>query len=119
MVALSSLAPCRGCLAAAVIAIMGGTTMAAAQPTTTVILGTATPGGGFPLYGDAVVATIREVDPSLAVEARNTKGSTENVPLLEKGDLDLGLIQGEVAHEALTGVGRAPADLKILAAMYS
>ena len=95
-------------------------TSAVAQPaTTTVILGTATPGGGFPLYGDAVVATIHETDPSLVVEPRNTKGSTENVPLLEAGTLDLGLVQGEVAYEALSGVGRAPADLRILAAMYS
>jgi len=83
------------------------------------ILGTATPGGGFPVYGDAVAATINDVDASLGVETRNTKGSTENVPLLEAGSLDLGLVQGEVAYEALTGVGRAPADLKIVAAMYS
>ena len=27
-------------------------------------------------------------------------------------------MQGEVAHEALTGIGRPPADLRILAAMY-
>lgn len=87
--------------------------------TTPVILGTATPGGGFPLYGAAVVDTVREVDPSLAIEPRNTKGSTENVPLLEAGALDIALVQGEVAHEALAGIGRAPADLKILAAMYS
>ena len=45
-------------------------------------LGTATPGGGFPVYGDAVIAAVREVDPSLEIEPRNTKGSTENVPLL-------------------------------------
>jgi TRAP transporter TAXI family solute receptor len=109
-------------VSAAIGLLMGGVTMAtsaAAQPTTTVILGTATPGGGFPLYGDAVVATIHETDPSLMVEPRNTKGSTENVPLLEAGTLDLGLVQGEVAYEALSGIGRAPADLKILAAMYS
>ncbi len=67
--------------------------------TTSVILGTATPGGGFPLYGGAVIETLREVDPSLAIEARNTKGSTENVPLLEVGALDIALVQGEVAHE--------------------
>ncbi len=82
-------------------------------------LGTATPGGGFPVYGDAVVATINEQDPDLALQPRNTKGSTENVPLLEKGDLDIALVQGEVAHESLTGVGRAPANLKVIAAMYS
>lgn len=86
---------------------------------TSVILGTATPGGGFPVYGDAVAGTINEVDPSLIVITRNTKGSTENVPLLEAGHLDLGLVQGEVAHEALNGIGRPPADLRILAAMYS
>jgi uncharacterized protein len=85
----------------------------------TVILGTATPGGGFPVYGDAVAATINESDPSLDVRPRNTKGSTENVPLLESGQLDLALVQGEVAYEALTGVGRPPSDLRILAAMYS
>src|SRR6185312_12171207 len=86
---------------------------------TPVSLGTATPGGGFPVYGEAVAATINEVDPTLEVRPRNTKGSTENVPLLEAGALDLALVQGEVAHEALAGVGRAPADLRVLAAMYS
>jgi TRAP transporter TAXI family solute receptor len=86
---------------------------------TTVILGTATPGGGFPVYGQAVADTINEADPSLFVQTRNTKGSTENVPLLEAGQIDLGLVTGEVAHEALTGVGRPPADLRILSAMYS
>ena len=84
-----------------------------------VVLGTATPGGGFPVYGDAVAATLNEVDPSLGVVTRNTKGSTENVPLLESGQLDLALVQGEVAYEALRGIGRPPADLKIFAAMYS
>jgi TRAP transporter TAXI family solute receptor len=86
---------------------------------TTVTLGTATPGGGFPIYGQAVADTINEVDGTLDVRPRNTKGSTENVPLLEAGSLDLALVQGEVVHEALTGVGRAPADLRVLAAMYS
>lgn len=86
---------------------------------TLVVLGTATPGGGFPVYGEAVAETVNAVDPSLQVQPRNTKGSTENVPLLEAGQLDLGLVQGEVVYEALSGVGRAPADLRILAAMYS
>jgi len=84
-----------------------------------VVLGTATPGGGFPVYGDAVAAVLNEVDPSLGVTTRNTKGSTENVPLLEAGQLDLALVQGEVAYEALRGIGRPAADLKIFAAMYS
>src|SRR3979411_1772603 len=85
----------------------------------TLILGTATPGGGFPVYGEAFAEVVNAQEPMLRVEPRNTKGSTENVPLLEAGQLDIGLVQGEVAYEALSGVGRAPADLKILAAMYS
>ena len=86
---------------------------------TVVVLGTATPGGGFPVYGAAVADTIHETEPALAIEQRNTKGSTENVPLLEAGQLDIALVQGEVAHEAFNGIGRPPANLKIVAAMYS
>ncbi len=86
---------------------------------TNVVLGTATPGGGFPLYGDAVIAVVGEVDPSLAIDPRNTKGSTENIPLLEAGKLDIALVTGEPAYEAFAGIGRPRTDLKILAAMYS
>ena len=81
-------------------------------------LGTATPGGGFPVYGAAFIEAVRRVDPGLEIEAINTKGSTENVPMLEAGTLDIALVQGEVVHEALSGIGRPPADLRILTAMY-
>jgi len=89
------------------------------QAKTVVSLGTATPGGGFPVYGAALTETINETDATLLIEPRNTKGSTENIPLLEAGKLDIALVQGEAALEALNGIGRAPADLKIIAAMYS
>ena len=92
--------------------------MSTAQKTV-VVLGTATPGGGFPVYGAAFADTVNETDPTLAVEQRNTKGSTENVPLLEAGRLDIALVQGEVAHEAFSGIGRPPAKVTIVAAMYS
>ena len=90
-----------------------------AEHKTALVLGTATPGGGFPVYGAAVTDTIHETEPTLAIEQRNTKGSTENVPLLEAGRLDIALVQGEVAHEAFNGIGRPPANLRIVAAMYS
>src|SRR5262245_8250102 len=86
---------------------------------TTVVLGTATPGGGFPLYGGAAAEAINETDPTLAVEPRNTKGSAENIPLLEQGKLDIALVAGEPAYEAFAGIGRVPTDLKILSAIYS
>src|SRR5207249_511242 len=91
----------------------------AEEQRTVVTLGTATPGGGFPVYGQAVAETIHANDPSIEVKTRNTKGSTENVPLLEAGQLDLALVQGEVAHEALAGVGRPASKLLIFAAMYT
>ena len=86
---------------------------------TTVVLGTATPGGGFPLYGGALAETINETDTTLIVEPRNTKGSTENIPLLEAGALDIALVTGEPAYEAWQGIGRPRSELKIVAAMYS
>ena len=86
---------------------------------TIVVHGTATPGGGFPVYGDAFAATLNETDPTLSVQPKNTKGSTENVPLLEADSLDTGQVTGEVLYEAISGSGRPPADLRILNAMYS
>ena len=54
---------------------------AQAQDKTGVMLGTATPGGGFPVYGAAFTATINEFEPSLVVEPRNTRGSAETPSL--------------------------------------
>jgi TRAP transporter TAXI family solute receptor len=88
-------------------------------PKTTIVLGTATPGGGFPLYGNAFAAVMNEADPTFSIEPRNTKGSNENIPLLEKGQLDIGLVAGEPAYEALIGIGRPRTTLKILTAIYS
>ena len=80
------------------------------------ILGTATPGGGFPVFGAAYSEMLNAQEPRLNIETRNTKGSTENVPLLEAGKLDLGLVAGELASAALAKPGTG---LRIVAAMYS
>src|SRR4051794_30440257 len=87
---------------------------------TNISLGTATPGGGFPLYGAAFAEVLNQADPSILIEPRNTKGSNENIPLLEKGELDLALVAGEPAYEAFMGLGGRPrTNLKILTAIYS
>jgi TRAP transporter TAXI family solute receptor len=88
-------------------------------PKTVISLGTATPGGGFPVYGDAFAEVMNAVDPTLAIEPRNTKGSNENIPLLEEGKLDIALVAGEPSYEAFMGIGRLATRLKILTAMYS
>ncbi|MGC2811684.1 MAG: TAXI family TRAP transporter solute-binding subunit [Bradyrhizobium sp.] len=102
-------------LAAGAAAQQGGK----AIQTTPISLGTATPGGGFPLYGNAFAEIINAADPTLSIEPRNTKGSNENIPLLEKGQLDLALVAGEPAYEAFMGSGRPRTALKILTAIYS
>ncbi|MET7243053.1 TAXI family TRAP transporter solute-binding subunit [Methylobacterium sp. EM32] len=81
------------------------------------VLATATPGGGFPAYGAALAAALREVDPDLTLELRASKGSTENLVLLRDGKVDLGLVQGEYAYEALEGQG-APA-VTVVAPVYA
>ncbi|MGC1665830.1 MAG: TAXI family TRAP transporter solute-binding subunit [Bradyrhizobium sp.] len=86
---------------------------------TPISLGTATPGGGFPLFGDNFASVMNASDPTLVIAPRNTKGSYENIPLLEAGQLDLGLVAGEPAYEAFKGIKRPVTHLKILVAMYS
>jgi TRAP transporter TAXI family solute receptor len=102
-------------LASSAVAQDGGK----AIPKTTITLGTATPGGGFPLYGYAFAEVMNETDPTLSIEPRNTKGSNENIPLLEAGSLDIALVAGEPSYEAFMGIGRPRTNLKILTAMYS
>lgn len=86
---------------------------------TAVSLATATPGGGFPLFGDNAAAVINETDASLLVETKNTQGSAENLGLLAEAKFDIGLVTGEAAYEAFAGIGRAPLKLPIIAAIYS
>src|SRR3954447_20713873 len=109
-------------ICAAALLLAGG---AAAQDGGKVIqksvisLGTATPGGGFPLYGNAFAQAMNEADANISIAPRNTKGSNENIPLLEKGELDIALVAGEPSYEAFMGIGRPATRLKILSAMYS
>src|SRR4051812_47824471 len=102
-------------LAGAAAAQDGGKTITK----TTISLGTATPGGGFPVYGNAFAEVMNAADPALSIEPRNTKGSSENIPLLETGQLDIALVAGEPSYEAFLGIGRRKTNLKILSAMYS
>lgn len=80
------------------------------------VLGTATPGGGFPVYGDAFAEVVNAQEPKLRITTRNTKGSAENVPLLEANQLDIALVAGEFASSVLA---KRDTPLRIIAAMYS
>jgi TRAP transporter TAXI family solute receptor len=89
-----------------------------AEPTR-VTLATATPGGGFPFFGDNAAAVINETDKSLLVETMNTKGSTENIGLLNDGKVDIALVAGEPAYEAFQAIGQPKTTALIIQAIYS
>jgi TRAP transporter TAXI family solute receptor len=85
---------------------------------TKVVLGTATKGGGFQLFGDTFATVVNTTDASLQVEPIATRGSKQNLTYLEEGKIDIGLVEGNAARQALEGIGRTPANLKVLGVMY-
>jgi TRAP transporter TAXI family solute receptor len=89
-----------------------------ADEATRVSWATATQGGGFQLYGTHLAEVINAGDSGLSVEVLATRGSRQNLQLLEAGDVDVGQVEGNAARTALEGVGRPVADLRILSVMY-
>ena len=61
--------------------------------------GTSGEGGGFIIYAGAFVDAIKWANPSIGIKPVPTRGSVENVPLLQEGKLDIGLVFGEVAQQ--------------------
>ena len=71
---------------------------AALADKTKVSLGTATKGGGFEVFGGGAAQVMNETDPTLDVMPVGTKGSRENIPLLEAGKLDTALVASLQDH---------------------
>lgn len=59
---------------------------------TRLVLATATPGGSFPAFGQALAEAVHAVDPGLRLDLRASKGSQENLGLLRSGAVDLALV---------------------------
>lgn len=51
-------------------------------------------------------------------EEQPTRGSRQNLVLLEEGAIDIGQVGGNVARVSLEGIDRDPANLRVLAVMY-
>jgi hypothetical protein len=81
-------------------------------------LGTSVEGGGFAPYAAALLDALRSVDPILDIRVVETKGSTENAERLQSGDLDIGLVSGEVMYEWLARDRERP-KLKVVSVIYS
>jgi uncharacterized protein len=82
----------------------------------TIVLGTSTPGGGFALYGATLDAVLNRRAGYPLLKAQTTRGTAENLELLDRGAIDAALIQGTAAS-ALFDAGPAR-GLRILFAMY-
>jgi len=67
-------------------------------------LGTASPGGGFYIYGEALAKIVSE---SLKIEVNpfSTQGSVHNVKLVENGGAQLGMVTMGIALEGWNGTG--------------
>jgi uncharacterized protein len=93
-------------VAACFIAIWTSTTASAANPDwpKSLTFVTASPGGGFYIYGEAVAKIVSE---SLKIEVNPlpTQGSVHNVKLVESGGAQLGMVTMGIALEGWNGTG--------------
>ena len=91
----------------------------AAAQQTTLTFGTAAEGGGFIIYASAFVDAVKWASPSITIKSLPTRGSVENVPLLEAGKIDIGLVFGEMAQELFNHKDGPPTRLKVICTVYS
>lgn len=72
-----------------------------------VSIGTAPVGGAFNPVGQALAETLNnhEGDNDWKVQAKGTKGSQENIRMLEKGEVELALSNSAISYHAVNGTG--------------
>ncbi|HTR87831.1 MAG TPA: TAXI family TRAP transporter solute-binding subunit [Reyranella sp.] len=80
---------------------------------------TSSGGGGFAIYSAALLDTLRSADPVFDLRAVATKGSSDNAALLKAGEIDFGMVTGEVAHELMADGDGKGSGVKIVSVMYS
>lgn len=96
-----------------------GTTKAAVAQQSGLKFGTGGEGGGFVVYASAFVDAVKWANPKIGVRPLPTRGSLENVPLLEAGTVDIGLVFGEMAQELFNPKDGPPTQLKVITIAYS
>jgi len=105
-----------GSAAAAFSILPAATLFASAKPKVT--LGTATPGGGFQLFGATLAASAAEAGAPVEIDPVATKGSGDNLKRLRAGEIDFGQVEGNAAHRAFEQQKDSAEKLLIAAAMY-
>jgi TRAP transporter TAXI family solute receptor len=101
------------------LALAGASTGEGAAQASGVKFSTGGEGGGFVVYASAFVDAVKWANPKIGVKPLPTRGSVDNVPLLEAGTVDIGLVFGEMAQELFNPKSGTPTQLKVITAAYS
>ncbi|HLM12677.1 MAG TPA: TAXI family TRAP transporter solute-binding subunit, partial [Reyranella sp.] len=101
------------------LTVAAGTTTAAVAQQSGLKFATGGEGGGFVVYGSAFVDAVKWANPKIAVKPLTTRGSLDNVPLLEAGTADIGLVFGEMTQELFNPKDGPPTQLKVITTAYS
>lgn len=72
-----------------------------------VTLGTAPVGGAFKPVGDAIASTLNENkgENNWQVQSKGTKGSQQNIRMLESGGIQLGMSNSAISYHGIHGTG--------------
>jgi TRAP transporter TAXI family solute receptor len=72
-----------------------------------VTLGTAPVGGAFAPVGNAIASVTNEFkgDNEWKVQSQGTKGSQQNIRMLDKGEIQLGMSNSAISYHAARGIG--------------
>ena len=100
----------------------GGNSITKTDNLTILTIGTADSGGTMYPVGKAIAQVISDSDKNMSVNISASNGSSANVKALEKGEIDLGLVSGDVAFAACNGIDEfadTPVEgLRVIAAVY-
>lgn len=96
--------------------------MQEARAQDSIVIGTGSTGGAYYPIGVGMARIVSAADPSLRVDAVSSGGSTENVQLIARGSIEIGITNGVVATLAARGEsvfeGDARAGLRALFSLY-
>lgn len=101
------------------VTVAAGTTTDVVAQQSGLKFGTGGEGGGFVIYASAFVDVVKWANPKIGVRPLPTRGSVDNVPLLEAGTVDIGLVFGEMAQELFNPKDGPPTQLKVISTAYS
>lgn len=108
--------------ALSLLLVLSGCGARPAGSLTVMTVGTADNGGTMYPVGSAIAQALEAADSSVKINLAASTGSYMNVDLLERGEIDLGLVSGDVAYEAVSGSGpytEPRDDLRAVAALYA